>query len=104
LIVLIVTNDHNRKVSVSAQVLGRRRTADSSSSRDSRFKVPPPPVDGIETVTRFLNIPNDIGSLSLPIMLFRIDSRAPALEGQRKEQKLLMQMSILESSRKSTVV
>jgi chromosome segregation ATPase len=88
----IVTNDHDRKVMQSIRTrAGCRQDCGLFQVHETpRFKVPPPPVDGIETVASVLNIPNDIVFNCL-VDNARIDSRALARDKQSSEQKLLTQ-------------
>jgi chromosome segregation ATPase len=86
----IVTNDHDRKVMQSIRTkAGCRQDCGIFQVHETpRFKIPPPPVDGIETVASVLNIPNDIVFNCL-VDNARIDSRALARDKQSSEQKLL---------------
>jgi chromosome segregation ATPase len=86
----IVTNDHDRKVMQSIRLrAGCRQDCGIFQVHETpRFKVPPPPVDGIETVASVLNIPNDIVFNCL-VDNARIDSKALSRDKKTSEQMLL---------------
>jgi len=91
----IVTNDEDR-----ALFMKLRRDVNCSSRecgvnqmhQGPRYKIPPPPLEGIETVASVLSISDDLAFNCL-VDMHRIDVKALATSKEESEEKLLIQES-----------
>jgi hypothetical protein len=90
----IVTNDHDRKLFLDMRrKLGCQKEcnlfqANLASGEVERYKIPPPPVDGIETVASCLTISNDL-VFNVLVDQARIDQRAVGTSKEDTERFLL---------------
>eukprot|EP00934_Nitzschia_sp_Nitz4_P001332 Nitzschia sp. Nitz4//scaffold133_size116822//74277//77815//NITZ4_003812-RA/size116822-snap-gene-0.17-mRNA-1//-1//CDS//3329535411//1332//frame0 len=87
----VVTNDHDRKVVLSI----RKKLGCQSDcgvyqvSPHGRYNIPPPPVDGVETVASVLNISDDLVFNCL-VDNCKIEEKALSASKDEAESKLLM--------------